>query len=83
MPDRAGASRSRSTWQPGQLSGAGLGAGLYFILVQLGSTQCNDHERSTQEERIVLLGGRSDGLRLCLSGFTRNPVDNGLRVLRV
>jgi hypothetical protein len=44
MPDRAGASRSRSTWQPGQLSGAGLGAGLYFILVQLGSTQCNDLE---------------------------------------
>jgi hypothetical protein len=44
MPDRAGASRSPSTWQPGQLSGAGLGAGLYFILVQLGSTQCNDLE---------------------------------------
>jgi hypothetical protein len=42
MPDRAGA--SRSTWQPGQLSGAGLGAGLYFILVQLSSTQCNDLE---------------------------------------
>jgi hypothetical protein len=42
--DADGAGASRSTWQPGQLSGAGFGAGLYLILVQLSSTQCNDLE---------------------------------------